>query len=118
MYNHHIIDIKFDTESPLLDMELFKDQILELTEASGVTVMNEYFHKFGENYGYTGVVCLAESHVSVHTWPEYNKMAVDVFICNEKQEKAFMDLFFEKFSPAKRRDITHFTHKSISRLVH
>ena len=109
MFNHHIIDMTFDTKDPLLDMESFKQDLLDMCQASGVTVMNEYFHKFGQEFGYTGVVCLAESHVSVHTWPEHDKMAVDVFICNDKQEKMFMDLLFKKFSPK------HFTHKTIKR---
>ena len=119
MYNHHIIDIKFDTENPLLDMELFKDDLQQLIEQAGVTVMNEYYHRFVDPYhGFTGVTCLAESHISVHTWPEHNNMAIDVFICEKDKEKVFMDLFFKKFSPNGRRDITHFQHKSISRLVH
>ena len=68
MYNHHIIDIEFETEAPCEEMEMFRNTLLDLCKESGATVMNEYFHQFKEPYqGFTGVICLAESHVSIHT---------------------------------------------------
>ena len=98
MYNHHLIDIEFETEDPCKEMEMFRGTLLDLCKESGVTVMNEYFHQFKEHgQGFTGVVCLAESHVSIHTWPEHKKIAIDIFICNVEQEKLFLDLFKEAF---------------------
>ena len=99
MYNHHLIDIEFETGDPCTEMDMFKRTLLGLCKKSGVTVMNEYFHKFEKHgQGFTGVVCLAESHVSIHTWPEYKKMAIDIFICNSQQEQMFLDLFKEAFA--------------------
>lgn len=43
--------------------------------------MSERWHHFGEGHGYTGVVILAESHISVHTWPEKGYAAIDAFMC-------------------------------------
>lgn len=104
MYNHHLIDIEFETSDPCKEMIMFRDTILDLCKESGVTVMNEYFHQFKEHgQGFTGVVCLAESHVSVHTWPEYNKMAVDIFICNLEQEDMFLEMFKQAFGEEKFR---------------
>ena len=111
MYNHHIIDIEFETEAPCEEMEMLRNTLLDLCNESGATVMNEYFHQFKEPYqGFTGVICLAESHVSIHTWPEHKKMAIDVFICNQEQEQMFLHLFNESFEMLNTR------HSMIRRL--
>ncbi len=55
---------------------------LGLVAASGLTPVGECFHQFGEGGGVTGVVMLAESHLSLHTWPEKRFVTVDVFVCN------------------------------------
>jgi len=111
MYNHHLIDIQFETEDPLREMEMFRETLLELCNESGVTVMNEYFHQFKDHgQGFTGVVCLAESHVSIHTWPEHKKMAVDIFICNVEQEHIFLELFQDAF------EFQKYTRHTIQRL--
>jgi len=50
-------------------------------QAAGVTVLDVRMHHFGEGCGVTGVVLLAESHISIHTWPEHALAAVDIFVC-------------------------------------
>ena len=55
---------------------------LELVGREGLTAVGECFHQFGPDGGATGVVVLAESHVSVHTWPEKHYVTLDVFVCN------------------------------------
>ena len=57
-------------------------QAAQLAEA---TVLQSHFHHFGENMGVTGVLLLSESHISIHTWPEYQFAAVDIFICGKHQ---------------------------------
>jgi len=54
---------------------------------AGATVLGRHMHYFGEESGVTGVVILAESHISVHTWPEHNYAAFDVFVCGEADPK-------------------------------
>jgi S-adenosylmethionine decarboxylase len=49
--------------------------------AARVTVLDVRLHHFGEGHGVTGVVLLAESHISIHTWPEHGMAAVDIFVC-------------------------------------
>lgn len=49
--------------------------------ASGATVLSSHFHRFGPQMGVTGVLILAESHITVHTWPEHDYAAFDVFMC-------------------------------------
>lgn len=50
-------------------------------EAGGATVLSCHMHGFGRAGGVTGVALLAESHITVHTWPETNYAAFDVFMC-------------------------------------
>ena len=49
---------------------------------AGLTAVGALFHSFGEGAGVTGVVVLAESHLSVHTWPEDGYVTLDVYVCN------------------------------------
>ena len=51
--------------------------------ATRATILFGYFHHFGDGEGVTGVLILAESHVSIHTWPERGFAAVDVFVCGD-----------------------------------
>lgn len=51
--------------------------------AAGAKILHSNVHEFGEGYGNTGVVMLAESHISVHTWPELNYAAFDIFLCGD-----------------------------------
>ncbi|MCX7373892.1 MAG: adenosylmethionine decarboxylase, partial [Alphaproteobacteria bacterium] len=48
---------------------------------SGATILHGHFHHFSPNGGVSGVLVLAESHVSIHTWPEKNFAALDIFVC-------------------------------------
>ncbi len=79
--------------------------LTDIVKNSGLTVVGTYFHQFGEEKGITGVVVLAESHVSVHTWPEReNFVNTDVFVCNVTQDntdkaKAVYEKIKELLSP-------------------
>src|ERR1700712_4613358 len=48
---------------------------------AGATILHSHFHHFSPNGGVSGVVVLAESHISIHTWPERDFAALDVFMC-------------------------------------
>ncbi len=48
---------------------------------AGATILHGHFHHFSPNGGVSGVLVLAESHISIHTWPERNFAAVDIFMC-------------------------------------
>ncbi len=62
----------------------------QMAEAAGATVLAANFHDFGSGLGNTGVLTLAESHITVHSWPEHDYAALDMFVCgdacNEKLE--------------------------------
>jgi S-adenosylmethionine decarboxylase proenzyme len=54
---------------------------LALVAESGLTAVGDVFHQF-EPGGVTGTVVLAESHLAIHTWPEFGSLTVDVYVCN------------------------------------
>jgi S-adenosylmethionine decarboxylase proenzyme len=72
-----------------------------LTEAvreANATVVETVFHRFSP-HGVSGVVVIAESHVSIHTWPEHGYAAVDVFTCSDQIDPyAIMKSLVSKFS--------------------
>ena len=66
----------------LNDVALIKQVMRDAAEASGATIVQEAFHLFNP-HGVSGVVVIAESHLTIHTWPEYSYAAVDLFTCGD-----------------------------------
>jgi S-adenosylmethionine decarboxylase len=56
---------------------------VQTAKDSGATVISSNFHKFSP-HGVSGVVVISESHLTIHTWPEYGYCAVDVFTCGDR----------------------------------
>lgn len=69
-------------QSKINDVSYIENSLIQATKASQATIISHNFHKFSP-YGISGVVVIAESHVTIHTWPEYNYAAVDIFTCGE-----------------------------------
>jgi len=76
---HLLIDLWGATN--LADPEHVDRALRDMAEASGATILHGHFHHFSPNGGVSGVLVLAESHISIHTWPERNFAAIDVFMC-------------------------------------
>jgi len=68
-------------------------------EAAGATILHGHFHHFSPNGGVSGVLVLAESHISIHTWPERNFAAVDIFMCGACDPHHGLPALVEAFSP-------------------
>ena len=80
---HVILECHGCSEADLKN-ESFLEQVLsEGARYARAEILHTYFHKFDRGEGVTGVVALAESHISVHTWPEHEYMAIDVFMCGD-----------------------------------
>jgi S-adenosylmethionine decarboxylase proenzyme len=77
---HLLLELKICNKEVLDDLESLKDCLNEAAVQSGATVVGESFYHFSP-CGVSGVVNIAESHIAVHTWPEYRYAAVDVFTC-------------------------------------
>jgi S-adenosylmethionine decarboxylase len=68
---------------PFWNMDEAAAALVQSAKDAGATVLSERWHHFGAGFGYTGVVILSESHISVHTWPEKGYAAIDVFMCGD-----------------------------------
>lgn len=85
----HIISEFFFCENReiLKDRETLQKEMENIVDGSGLKAVGSLFHQFEGEGGVTGVVVLAESHVSVHTWPERDGFVnIDVFVCNVTQD--------------------------------
>lgn len=79
---HCILEL-YDCPSSLLDDVTFVRQAMcEAAQKAGSTLLHEVCHRF-EPQGVTAIALLAESHISIHTWPELGYAAVDVFTCGD-----------------------------------
>jgi len=74
----------------LNDLELLQNYMREAVIESGATIIDSTFHKFNP-HGISGVIVIAESHMALHTWPEYGYAAIDFFTCGDRVDpsKAF-----------------------------
>ena len=72
----------FPHDSPLNDLYLILRILQDIIQACKLTVLNVTFHQF-KPYGVTALYLLSESHVSIHTWPESNRFALDVYSCKD-----------------------------------
>jgi S-adenosylmethionine decarboxylase len=63
------------------DSALTEAALREGATAAGATILHCHLHHFGPNAGLSGVLVLAESHISIHTWPEREYAAIDIFMC-------------------------------------
>jgi len=79
------------------DLEVMQIACRAAAVATGATVIGQHFHHFGDGYGVSGVVLLAESHLSVHTWPEANFAAFDIFVCGDCDPLAAIPVLLDYF---------------------
>ena len=79
--NHGLLDLYGCDEAILKDEGRLKTALVAAAQAAEATILNEHFHTFSGAGGVTGVLLLAESHISIHTWPEHHFAAIDAFIC-------------------------------------
>ncbi len=101
---HYLVElIECDPEA-LSSSDIVESAMLEAAKASGATLLESAFHQF-EPQGVSGFLFIAESHFSVHTWPEAAYAGVDIFTCGETMNaQAAIDLLTKAFS-AKRTDV-------------
>ncbi|MFV0623305.1 adenosylmethionine decarboxylase [Sphingomonas sp. ac-8] len=70
--------------SGLDDLGRVEDALRAAAAAAGATLLDVRLHAFGPGQGITGVALLAESHISIHSWPEHGYAAVDIFLCGHR----------------------------------
>ncbi|MDW8189455.1 MAG: polyamine aminopropyltransferase [Pseudobdellovibrionaceae bacterium] len=82
---HILVEFLGCCPETLNDVSIIEKGMVEAAEKAGATVINSTFHHFSP-YGVSGVVVIQESHLAIHTWPEYQYAAVDLFTCGDTVE--------------------------------
>ncbi len=88
----------------MTDAGFIEQALRDAAKAAGATVLGVQLHHFGEGMGVTGVAMLAESHISIHTWPENDFIALDIFVCGECEADKAAEVLLSVFAP-KAHDI-------------
>jgi len=94
--SHLIVDM-WDA-SNLDDVEAIERALKAAVEAAGATLLHLHLHRFTPN-GVSGVAVLAESHISIHTWPERGYAALDIFMCGDAEPTKAIAVLRAAFQP-------------------
>lgn len=84
----------------LTDAAAVEAALREAALAAKATILHSHFHHFGPDGGVSGVVVLAESHISIHTWPEREFAAIDIFMCGRCNPYDSLPVLKAAFRPA------------------
>lgn len=79
--DHFICDLSDCDRELLLDSDRARELFTEAIRDSGLTIVSEGYYRFNP-HGFTCFLLLAESHASLHAWPEHGYCAIDLFTCN------------------------------------
>jgi len=97
--SHVLADISGSSSSLLNDGQALLDLLCRASEQAGATVLTAHHHAF-EPQGVTAIVVLAESHVSIHTWPEWGGATLDAYTCGAADPELLMNIVIEELKPA------------------
>ncbi len=98
---HMIADLHGIDAARLADPALIERILQAAARAAGATILGSHVHHFGEGGGVTGVVLLAESHITIHTWPEIGFAAADIFMCGHARPHDALGLMERMLAPAR-----------------
>lgn len=89
------------------NLELMDQTLRAAINVSGATLLHIHLHHFTPSGGISGAALLAESHISVHTWPERNFAAFDIFMCGDTEPEKCISVLKNAFEPKKVELIEH-----------
>ena len=101
---HYLVEFVGCDPARLKTVETVKGAFLEAARLSGATLLGSHFHQFTP-HGVSAMIFIAESHFSIHTWPEHGYVAFDVLTCGVMEpERAieYLRVFFKAKSVEKR----------------
>jgi S-adenosylmethionine decarboxylase len=81
------------------NLELVEQTLRQAVDIAEATLLHINLHHFEPNGGISGVAVLAESHISIHTWPEHGYAALDLFMCGKAKPHKCIDVFKKSFHP-------------------
>jgi S-adenosylmethionine decarboxylase len=97
---HLLADFYGVDAQSLISCEAIDALLREGARAAGAHILHSHFHSFGTAQGVTGVVLLAESHISIHTWPEFGFAAADIFMCGDARPALALAVIEAALGPA------------------
>jgi S-adenosylmethionine decarboxylase len=107
---HLIVDLR--GARGLDDIGRTESALREAVTAAGATLLHIHLHHFTPNAGVSGVAVLAESHISIHTWPERQYAALDVFMCGGTRPEKTLEVFQRAFRPERMHVAEHLRGRS------
>ena len=111
----HILAEFFDCDPNVLNNPaLVEKYMLDAALECGATIVNKCFHLFAP-HGVSGVVIISESHLAIHTWPEFGYAAVDLFTCGTKCDPKVAYEFLRKVFNSKKASFTELKRGIIDR---
>lgn len=96
------------------NLKHIENSLREAVIVSGATLLHIHLHHFTPNGGVSGVAVLAESHISIHTWPERDYAALDIFMCGETQPENAIPVFKKAFNTDNIQTTEHLRGKVLS----
>lgn len=99
---HLLADLHGIEPALLVSCDAMDALLRAAARAAGATILHSHFHSFGPQLGVTGVLLLAESHISIHTWPECGFAAADIFMCGAAAPQLALDVIERALNPASR----------------
>lgn len=79
---HLLVELRDCNHESLKSLEKVRNALVSAAQEAKATIVDISFHEFNP-FGISGVVVIAESHLTIHTWPEYDYAAVDIFTCGD-----------------------------------
>jgi S-adenosylmethionine decarboxylase proenzyme len=113
---HMLVDLWTPDRELLRWVEPLWSRLREATAASGANVLHAHAHQFTP-HGMSGMILIAESHVSLHTWPEEGYLAMDILSCGHVDPQALLARFTHGLSLTRRRLATHLRGDTMSSIV-
>lgn len=112
----HLLIEYYDCDSKILKNTLLTEEyMMGAARLAGATIVESVFHTFSP-WGVSGVIVIKESHLTIHTWPEYKYAAVDLFTCGDTIEPWLAFKFLKEKLGAERADIKEVSRGIVSHL--
>lgn len=99
---HILLDL-YECETDLNNEKYIENMMIAAAVEARTTVLHSYSHKFSPQ-GVSCIVVISESHLSIHTWPEFKQAQVDVFTCGDNALPEVATAFITRVLKAKRAD--------------
>ena len=111
--DHYLVDLHGCDVALIADAKPTEKALLEAATRCGSTIIEYHFHQY-QPQGVSGVILIAESHISIHTWPETGFVAVDVFTSGDVMKPEVAIQILQDAFSADRVDVMKVTRGTLS----